>query len=209
MSPFVESIRFLNGKHYNLAFHQARFDFTRDTHYPGTKKISLGERLVPPGGLLKDQLYKCRVIYGEEIQEVTYEPYSYRNIIQYHLVVCPDEFDYTFKLTNRSFFDEARKRLGPTEDFIYIKKGLITDTSFANLVFTDGKEYVTPSTPLLKGTRRAYYLSEGLIREEELSVKDITRFKSFFTINAMADLEPSAANSCDKLLLSHIQLKLC
>ena len=208
MYPFVESLKFIDCIHYNLEYHQARFDLTRSVHYPGTKRIKLEEVLGNCSGLLPNQLYKCRIIYGETISDVIYEPYTPRHIHQYYLLVCPNELDYSFKTTNRAFFDNARTKLNNNEDFIYVRKGLITDTSYANLVFTDGAGYFTPSCPLLKGTKRAYYLQHGLIKEEEIRVSDLSKFKSFFAINAMLDLVAAPTFSCNKLLLSHNYLKL-
>ncbi len=208
MYPFVESVKYHNGLYFNLECHQERFDFTRMTHYPEGEKIDLKSILKVPANLIPNQIYKCRIIYGKEVGELIYEPYAPRRIRQYYLVVCPNDLDYSYKYVNRNFFDEARKKLSPDEDFIYVHNGLITDTSYANLVFTDEKNYFTPSTPLLQGTRRALYLKEGRINEIEIKVSDLTKFRSFFIINAMLGIGETPVFSCDKLLLSHFQLKL-
>lgn len=208
MYPFVESIRFANGTHCDMHYHQQRFDFTRNANFPGCNKINLSEILSTPFGLDPQIIFKCRVIYGRDISEVSYEPYNLRPISKYYLVVCPNDFDYTYKLTDRTFFDNARNKLQPGEDFIYVKNGFITDTSYANLVFTDGDRFYTPALPLLKGTKRAKYLDEGIIVEDELRVRDLPRFKHFFIINAMLGMGDSPLFSCDKLLLSQFQPRL-
>lgn len=209
MSPFVESIKYFNGKYFNLDFHQQRLNRTRLAFYPAKESISLEQSLLrTPASVLPHQVYKCRVIYGEEITDIFCDAYVPRQIRQYYLAVCPDEFDYTFKLTDRKFFDDARAKLKSDEDYIYIKHGMITDSSFANLVFSDGHKYYTPANTLLEGTKRAYYLQQGIIESAEIKVKDIPTFKFVYTINAMMDLESSPAYSCDKLLLSHNHLKL-
>jgi 4-amino-4-deoxychorismate lyase len=208
MCQFVESIKYLNGEYYNLEFHQDRMDKTRSVFYPDKGRILLSNILSSPDGLVQDQVYKCRVIYANNISNIIYEPYTKRVINQYYITVCPDEFDYTYKLNDRSSFDHFRKCLQKDEDFIYVKKGLITDTSYANLVFSDGENLFTPASTLLKGTKRAYYLKEGIIREEDIKVSDLQKFISFTTINAMLDLGSVPDYSCDKLLLSHTQLKL-
>jgi 4-amino-4-deoxychorismate lyase len=208
MYPFVESLKFVNHQFFNLEYHQARFDSTRNLYYPSSEKISLSDILRIPENIVPDQVYKCRIVYGELVDEVIFEPYTPRQISRFYLVVCPDEFDYSSKLTDRSFFDRARAKLKPDEDFIYIKKGLITDTSFANLVFTDGNQLVTPSEPLLRGTKRAYYLDKGLISEKILRVQDIRDYTGFYVINAMLDLKDLPEFSCSNLLLSHNHLKL-
>jgi 4-amino-4-deoxychorismate lyase len=176
-------------------------------HFPETEKVDL--KSVLPGALLDfDTTYKCRVLYGKEIGQVIYEPYIPRNISQYHFAVCPSDLEYSFKFASRKFFDEAKKKLLANEDYIYVRNGLITDTSYANIVFCDNENYYTPAQPLLKGTKRAHYLSEGRIKEEEIRVKDLRKFSTFFIINAMLDIGDTPVFSCDKLLLSHIHLKL-
>lgn len=208
MCQFVESIKYLNGKYYNLEFHQERMENTRNVFYPQNEKVVLSNILSTPDGLVHDQIYKCRVIYGGNVSDIIYEPYTQHIINQYFLTVCPNDFDYTYKLSDRSSFENFRRNLHKDEDFIYIKNGLITDTSYANIVFSDGKNLYTPASTLLKGTKRAYYLKQGTIKEEEIRVADIEKFQSFTTINAMLDLGTAPSYSCEKLLLSHSQLKL-
>ncbi len=203
MYPFVESVKFQNGQFFNLESHQERFDYTRLIHYPEEPRVDLASVLKQSPDLLPGQIYKCRIIYGKEIGDIIYEPYVPRQIRQYYLVVCPDGLDYSFKSIDRKFFDEARKKLRPDEDYIYVRNGLITDTSFANLVFADDENYYTPSSPLLKGTKRSLYLKTGRIKEAEIRVRDLTRFRSFFIVNAMLDIGDTSVFSCDKLLLSH------
>jgi 4-amino-4-deoxychorismate lyase len=208
MSRFVESIKYLKGIHFNLEHHQARLNRTHRYFYPEATEINLSEVLASSPVPNDDQLYKCRVLYAETIQDVVYEPYHPRVINQYYLAVCPDEFDYSHKTLDRTFFENARKLLKADEDYIYVQNGRITDTSFANLVFTDGEKFFTPADTLLKGTKRALYLEMGLVIEEGITVKDLERFTALFAINAMIDLENSKPFPCDKLLLSHNQLKL-
>lgn len=208
MYPFVESVKYQNGRYFNLECHQERFDFTRKVHYPDEETIDLKQTLEFPANLAPDLIYKCRIMYGKEIGEIIYEPYTPRQIKQYYLVVCPNDLDYSFKYTNRNFFDEARKKIKSDEDFIYIRNGFITDTSYANIIFTDGKNNYTPSEPLLKGTKRNLYLKEDEIMEVEIKVSDLRKFRSFFIINAMLDIGETPVFSCDKLLLSHNYLKL-
>ncbi len=207
MFPFVESIKYSNYLHYNLKYHQARLDDTRSRFYPGVKPVMLKEVLVPPAETIEDNIYKCRVIYGESISEITYELYTPRIIDQYYLLDCPEYFDYSYKFTDRSMFDNVRINLKKNEDYIYIRNGLITDTSFANLIFSDGNSLFTPADPLLKGTKRAYYIKQGIVKEEEIKVNDLKKFKYLQIINAMIDLESLQTYPCERLLISKLVLK--
>ncbi|NJK94631.1 MAG: hypothetical protein HC905_06650 [Bacteroidales bacterium] len=110
MSRFVESIKYLNGLHYNLEIHQERFDKTRLKFHPEPERILLENFLKPQSDLEYNRLYKCRVLYDQEIETVLYESYQPRTIDQYYLVVCPDTFDYTYKVSDRTFFDNAQQK---------------------------------------------------------------------------------------------------
>ena len=71
---------------------------------------------------------------------------------------------------------------------IFVKNGLVTDSSYANLVFFDGTEWVTPTTFLLNGTCRQRLLSERKIKERIIHATDIPSFTHIGLINAMIDL---------------------
>ncbi|HON17298.1 MAG TPA: chorismate-binding protein, partial [Spirochaetota bacterium] len=62
----------------------------------------------------------------------------------------------------------------------------------ANIAFYDGEKWLTPTKPLLYGTKREYLLEEGKIVEEEISTRDIKFFYKVSLINAMLDLEEIA-----------------
>ena len=72
-----------------------------------------------------------------------------------------------------------------------MKNGLITDTSYANIVFWDGQNWLTPSTPLLAGTKRARLLHESKIKEAEIRVDDLIKYEKARIINALNDLDDS------------------
>jgi 4-amino-4-deoxychorismate lyase len=74
------------------------------------------------------------------------------------------------------------------DEVIIIKNGCVTDTSYTNICFFDGKEWLTPDTPLLQGTMRRYLLDKGVIREVRIRRKDIQYFKKVSLINAMMEL---------------------
>lgn len=74
------------------------------------------------------------------------------------------------------------------EELIIVKNGIITDTSYANLVFYNGKEWHTPSRPLLQGTKRQKLIDEGKIKEREIRVHDLKKFTKCSLINAMLDI---------------------
>ena len=84
------------------------------------------------------------------------------------------------------------KNAADCDDILVVKKGQISDSFYANVVFWDGKEYITPDTPLLPGTMRASLLNKGLIREDSISPDDLSKFAGIKLINAMYDLQVAA-----------------
>jgi 4-amino-4-deoxychorismate lyase len=69
---------------------------------------------------------------------------------------------------------------------------LVTDSSYANVVLRkkDGT-WVTPSSCLLKGTRRAQLLNDKSISEAEISVADLEKYSEIRLINAMKGIDDS------------------
>ena len=73
-------------------------------------------------------------------------------------------------------------------DILIVKNGLITDTSYSNIILYDGKEWVTPESFLLNGVKRQHLLNKCIIKEMKVRTVDLKNFKKISLINAM--LEP-------------------
>ena len=102
-------------------------------------------------------------------------------------MVYDDTLIYDYKLEDRR---DIQKHLCKTDngEILIVKNGFITDTSYSNVVFSDFTNLFTPATPLLKGTKRAKLLEIGRIREEEIRLIDLQKFKCVYLINALIDL---------------------
>ena len=94
---------------------------------------------------------------------------------------------YSYKFLDREALNRLKKE-APTDEVIFIKEGMVTDSSYANLVFSDGVKWYTPTTFLLNGTCRQRLLKEGKIEERPIFQEDITSFRYIGLINAMLDL---------------------
>ena len=151
-----------------------------------TNELQLEEFISIPDKLNYD-LFKCHVVYNELIVQVKFEPYKPR-IIKTLQLVQADSIQYEHKFLDRSCLDKLSETT-LADDVLIVKNGLLTDTSFANIVFFDGDRWVTPSTPLLHGIKREYYLEIGRIKEVEITVEDLPHFQKAILINAMLDLE--------------------
>jgi len=77
------------------------------------------------------------------------------------------------------------------DDIIIIKNGLLTDASIANLILFDGKNWITPETPLLPGTCRERLLNAGLITKRKIHPDDLKYYQGVKLINAMRYPEES------------------
>ena len=86
------------------------------------------------------------------------------------------------------------------DDIIIVKNGLVTDSFAANLLFFNGKDWVTPTTPLLKGTKRQLLLDRGIIIEKEIMEEDVFGFQKVGLINAMIDFEEMPIVSVEKIV---------
>lgn len=188
MSRFIESICIINGKARNLKFHQKRMNRSRYKILGLDDEINLA-KLILSHKIPIDGKYKCRIVYDEKIESLEFIPYKIKSVNSVKLIEN-NQIEYPYKFLDRSAFELIKDSV--TEDEILIvKKGQITDTSYSNIVFFDGENWITPTSNLLNGTMRQALLKQGSVVEEEVNPKDLNRFISFKLINAMMDLEES------------------
>lgn len=195
MYRLLETIKVSNGKLQNIEMHNVRFNTARRSLFKSNEFIDLAHQILVPRGLSKNQLFKCRVIYSDTIHKIEFLPYKPRRIKRL-IPVCADTIDYSFKYEDRSCFDILKKQVRCTdeEDILIIKHQSITDTSFSNLAFWFFDKWLTPATPLLKGTKREKLLIEQKIYEAEIKISDLKFFSKARLINAMLDLDDTEAN---------------
>lgn len=186
MCQFVETICIENGKPRNLSYHVQRLNLTMRTFFPESKAIGEHELLTDIPNV--QGLQKARVVYDENgITERSFAPYSIRKINSIAIVEGND-ISYSWKSTDRTALMRLREKAPDYDEVIIIKNGCVTDTSYTNLCFFDGKEWLTPDTPLLRGTMRQKLLDEGIIREARILKSDLNKFQSVSLINAMMPL---------------------
>lgn len=133
-------------------------------------------------------IYKCRVLYGREIEEITYAPYQMREISSLRLIAA-DTVDYTYKSANRDELNALYARRGMADDVLIVKDGYLTDTSIANVALYDEKMKIwcTPSHPLLRGTKRAELIDKRIIVEREIPQAHLGEYSKIMLFNAMID----------------------
>lgn len=203
MSRFLETIKLYNGQLQHIDFHNQRLNATRKHFYNTKDNLHLENELSIPPGLLCGITYKCRVLYDLHITSVSFEEYNPQNIEKLYVLKLPNDLDYAFKYADRKFFLDLKSLFTPYEDFIFVREDRITDSSYANLVFKDQHKLYTPAQPLLKGTKRKYYLKQGFIEELDIRIQDIGKFETIFLINAMLDFDWNRGISIRNVLFSH------
>ena len=184
---FFESIKLLDGKLYNLKYHQTRIENTRKTFFPSSKDLDLDD-LYELAKAYTNGLFKARVTYADQISKIEVEPYQLKEIKRVRMVEIED-FEYLYKSTDRTFFNEKLKKQAGFDDILMINEGFITDTSYCNISLYDGEQWYTPKSYLLPGTKRAALIEKGIIQEKEIRQKDISSFYKIVFLNAMRDFE--------------------
>ena len=190
MFPLVETIKVLDGKIYNLLYHQRRLEYAFEVYFMKKSFYLLQDVITIPKEFSKG-LVKLRFLYSQDDHELEFSCYEPRKINTLK-VIENNKICYSLKFTERSHINSLLKQKGNCDDILIVKNGFITDTSIANIIFYKDNEWLTPATPLLKGTCRAKLLKEGKIKEEIIKINDLHKFKNFCLINAMmcGDLLP-------------------
>ena len=197
MYQLVESLKLEDGILRNLEYHQTRMNRSMDELFPNAEKIDLAKAITIPENY-KSGVYKVRVVYGPEVEKIEIEPYTFRTI-QSLKVVYHESVDYHLKYTDRQFLQELFAQRGNCDDIIIVKNGRVTDSFAANLLFFDGENWFTPTTPLLLGTKRQLLIDRGIISEREIRKEDIRSYQKIGLINAMIDLEEMPIVSIAKI----------
>lgn len=187
MYRFFESIKLLDGKLLLLDLHSERLNHTRNEFFENIKDIDLAKELIIPCEK-KEGLYKVKVVYSKYLESVTIDSYTIKDHHKIKLLEKPD-IKYDFKFVDRKILDEDFNPKAGFDDIIFLKKEVITDATYSNLAFFDGKTWFTPENCLLNGVRRKALLESGIIKEKKILKDDILGFQKIAFINAMRDFE--------------------
>ena len=185
---FIESILYQDGSYHNLGLHQLRLNKTFEQFLPDLPPHDL-INILPKLNL--EGKYKVRLVYDADEEDahfdLEYAAYHPKKIESMQ-VMESDAFDYAFKYEDRTHINRLLQQ-STADDIIISINGAITDGSYFNLVFWNGEEWLTPSTPLLQGVRRQQLLDAGIIREAPINVEQLKDFEKVSIINAMLGLE--------------------
>ncbi|OHD05122.1 MAG: hypothetical protein A2086_04740 [Spirochaetes bacterium GWD1_27_9] len=186
MYRLLETIKIENNNIFNIEYHNLRLNKARKELFGLENSINLLDFIQIPQNMAG--IIKCRVLYSQEIEKVEYESYKKRNIQSLKTVYC-DDISYNYKFEDRTQLNELLKQKGNCDEILIIKHRRITDTSFTNIIFFDGKKWFTHASPLLKGTKREKLITESKVIPQEIYLGDLKFFKKAMLINAMLDME--------------------
>lgn len=182
MCRFIETICINDGVIENLSAHNERMNNTIRVHYGSSvMPVSLEDFITAEG--CKGRI-RCRVEYTSAVKKVEYFPYSIREVKSLQLV-NDDTAEYSFKYADRSVLDRNFALRGNADDVVIVRSGMLTDTSIANIALYKEGKWFTPKYPLLKGTRRAGLLAEGIIEEDIIMADSLHKYEKIRLFNAM------------------------
>jgi len=172
-----ETIKINDGQIYNIDWHNKRCNKTRKELFKKNNLLDLRDFIEAP----KKGLFRCRIVYAEDILSIRYIPYSPKVINTFKII--KSQLNYKYKYDNREALNTL---LHPDYDEIIIEKNnLLTDTSIANIAFYTGKQWITPKKPLLHGTIREKLLHENFLEPKNIKSSEILNFSHFALMNAM------------------------
>lgn len=183
---FLETIKVKDGVFYNLPLHISRMQRTAKHFFGSFPDLLLESDMIPEE--MRSGLVKCRVLYNRNIVSVTFEPYRFREINKLRILE-DDAIEYTYKSADRNCLNELLAQTGDCDDILIVKNNLVTDTSYANVVFEKSGVLHTPYSYLLNGVKRQALINKGIITEAKIELDHIPSYSNIYLINAMIDLE--------------------
>ena len=188
MHQFIETIKIKNGKFQNLSFHLQRMKNTIMDFFNIDFITNIDNLQIPE--IYINDVVKCRIIYSSKIDSIEFLNYEIKKINKLKIIE-DNNIEYDYKFLNRQRLDYLYNLRNDCDEIIISKNGLITDTSYSNIVLEKKGIFYTPNTPLLKGTKRDYYLQKNFIIPITISIENLFEYENIRLINSMIDLEES------------------
>lgn len=135
----------------------------------------------------KEAIVKCRIVYGEKIESIEYQPYNLRAIKSLSIVDIDEQWNYNYKYLNRTKLDFYFNQRGEADDIVMVQNGYVKDSYYGNLAFLKKGVWYTPKQPLLKGTRRASLIEKAVVLESQILKEEIQSYESVRVFNAMIE----------------------
>lgn len=186
---FLETICIINGKVQNIDAHKRRMQETAFYYGFIAPKLPDIEVLLNDG--IKECKVKCRICYHNDISSIKFEKYFPRKIESLKLINASP--DYTYKFSDRTVLDDLLRLRNGCDEVLIVRNGLITDTTYSNVVFRKSGQLFTPHHPLLNGTKRQKLIHEGKINEAQIDIDSLRDYDRVWLINALLDIEDNVS----------------
>lgn len=177
---FLETLLAEEGVFPYLPWHQQRLERTLRRHGIETSYDLAASLRAPKSGR-----WRCRVVYDADRMEAEYLAYTPRRI-RMLTAVRDESIRYGDKTTDRAAIDALFALRGGADDVLIVQRGLITDTSVANVACLIEGRWLTPRTPLLQGTARARLLWEGRLSEADITLEAARTAERIAVMNALS-----------------------
>ena len=171
---YIETIRLENGHFQLLDLHCQRLAATMREIYGSHIDVpDLEYVLGTIDHVPNDRVYKCRVVYDTLIRDIEIQPYTRRAVKSLKVVEADANLNYHLKATDRTALASLVSQKGECDEVVITRDGLLTDTSYTNLVFHSRDGLYTPRRPLLCGVMRQHLLNRRLLTPIDISPRDI------------------------------------
>lgn len=179
----IESICIQDQKIQLLQYHNARANKSRSELYGISENINFNK--IIDVNQATSKLVKCRIVYGLEIDSISYQPYEMKEINSLKTISIDPNWRYNHKFLDRNQLDRYYRQRGKSDDILMIQNGLVKDTYYGNVAFLKEGKWYTPAYPLLDGTRRSSLLDQGFISPRQIKREEIPSFGAIRIFNAM------------------------
>lgn len=171
-----ETILVKDGELLNVEYHQKRVNSTRS--FLGFKdKLVLKKQNFD---LAKKSEFRLRVDYAKDIESFTCKAFTCREFKEFKIV--ESDIKYAYKYSDRENLDKLKD---DDKEVIIVKNGLLTDTTIANIALQKEGVWLTPKTPLLRGSTRERLIESGFLKCANLTITDLKKAQNFAIMNAL------------------------
>ncbi len=182
MSLFFETLFVANHQIRNLSYHNRRANRTVRENFSTNRSLDLKSAIT-----LSKSPKRVKVIYSDRIERVEYHPIQKRVFRTFKVIDA--HISYRYKYLDRQEIDQLFRTRGECDDIIISRDGLLQDTSIANITLFDGERWITPASPLLRGTVRESLIKKQIVLEKDVTIKDLKEAKAFAMMNAIVGFQ--------------------
>ncbi len=168
-------------------YHQKRVDQTYHDVFGIPSELNLelslaGEELSEFG----DRDAKARIVYDRSGQQrMLLSAYTPLHIDRLQVIPLVDEEYYPYKSTDREWIDSYTSQLPQGTDALFVRDGLVRESSYTNLAMLVNGRWYTPSEPLHRGTTLDRFVGLGHLIPSDIRLEDMRECEEIRLFNAL------------------------